>query len=401
MLATTFASSVTRFGVTCLLAAIAQPVVAGTTYILEPLFPAGGGAFSFGYAISNSGTVYGDTTTGVGKRGTRWNAGTGELLETIQSGSGSGANWGNDNGWAVGFSSTSDGSRGAVWKPGQGNSPINIGNLGQGRTQSRLFGINDQNVAVGFAPAPNAKNGVFRAATWTEADGIEILPDFPGTNRTEGYMINNKGVVVGEGSTSMGVRAMRWQPGEAAPRILDSVSGNGSSTAWSVNDAGVAVGYGTTSSGIRATMWSADGTPTSLGNPINRNQATYAYDINEAGAVVGQVADQGGRENRSGSGGRRGWIWTAVDGMVLLDDLIDPSTPSRGLWDVILEANSINDAGQITGLGIFNGRSVAYVATPIPEPASFWLLASLLLPALARRRKGGTGGLSASVRSAR
>jgi hypothetical protein len=59
-------------------------------------------------------------------------------------------------------------------------------------------------------------------------------------------VINISGVVAGEGTTAAGLRALRWQPGGAAPEVLQSASGGGMSSAWSINSGVVAVGKSTT-----------------------------------------------------------------------------------------------------------------------------------------------------------
>jgi hypothetical protein len=46
----------------------------------------------------------------------------------------------------------------------------------------------------------------------------------------------------------------------------------------------------------------------------------------------------------------------------LLNALLDPTAGAR--W-VLVEADAINDAGQITGLGVINGARHGFVLTPI------------------------------------
>ena len=52
--------------------------------------------------------------------------------------------------------------------------------------------------------------------------------------------------------------------------------------------------------------------------------------------------------------------------MLDLNSLIDPASG----W-VVTRANAINDRGQITGVGRFNGGfEVAVLLTPVPEPSA-------------------------------
>ena len=73
--------------------------------------------------------------------------------------------------------------------------------------------------------------------------------------------------------------------------------------------------------------------------------------------------------------------------MVDLNSLID----SISGWE-LEQAIGINDAGQITGFGWIGGQRHAFLLTPVPEPATFALLA-LGLPFLVGRnsRRSRTG----------
>jgi len=77
---------------------------------------------------------------------------------------------------------------------------------------------------------------------------------------------------------------------------------------------------------------------------------SQARDVNEFGQVVGFS---------TGANGSRAFLYSVSDGMVALNDLIDPASG----W-VLGWATSINDAGQIVGLGKLNGQSRAYRFTP-------------------------------------
>lgn len=72
------------------------------------------------------------------------------------------------------------------------------------------------------------------------------------------------------------------------------------------------------------------------------------------------------------------------DGKIMdLNSLIDPASG----WNLEL-ATDINDNGQIVGTGIVGGMHHAYLLTPVPIPAAFWLFSCGLavLTAIARRR---------------
>ena len=69
-----------------------------------------------------------------------------------------------------------------------------------------------------------------------------------------------------------------------------------------------------------------------------------------------------------------------------LNDLIDPASGWR-----LIEAEAINDSGQIVGYGVSPSGFGRPILTPIPEPSSIVLLGigAMSLLAYAWRRRGG------------
>jgi probable HAF family extracellular repeat protein len=149
---------------------------------------------------------------------------------------------------------------------------------------------------------------------------------------------------------------------DGTPHDLGVLPGASGSSAAAINASGEVAG----SSGRDAFLY--DGTMHDLGTIPGRNES-IARDINDAGAVVG-YAFPNPSSNYSPS--QAAFLWTSGSGMVDLNSLINPA----GGW-LLTEADAINNAGQIAGLGLFGGKRHAFLLTPVfspvPEPGSFIL----------------------------
>jgi probable HAF family extracellular repeat protein len=86
---------------------------------------------------------------------------------------------------------------------------------------------------------------------------------------------------------------------------------------------------------------------------------SYGYTVNNRGQVVGTSAVPHEMSNNY-----HAFLYTAADGMVDLNSLIDSDTG----WE-LLDADDINDAGQITGQGLIDDEYHAFLLTPIRELA--------------------------------
>ena len=95
--------------------------------------------------------------------------------------------------------------------------------------------------------------------------------------------------------------------------------------------------------------------------------ATFAYGINNSGNIVGEFLDLSGNAH----------AFLDVGGNFTEIALLAPSKPQAG---------GINDSGQIVGeLQDSNGNGHGFLATPVPEPRTFWLLSSALAALVVRR----------------
>ena len=244
-------------------------------------------------------------------------------------------------------------------------------------------GINDYGqVALRESVAPEVSH-VFR---WSEAAGFQDLGGLSGSTYSEVVDINNAGQIVGtaeqadESNTAYVYTEGIGMQAVGAPAEIQG-------TAWSINDNGWITGN---SNGWNAFIYRPGIGMTSIGSGIGTS-------INNSGVVAGTAGGPLGTVqafvHRNGTnvlfgtlgGGNSdaygindydvvvGWseapaplpltafIWTEQEGMVALHSLIY----STSGW-ILNMARAINDSGQITGWGYFEGKSRAYRLDPIP-----------------------------------
>jgi hypothetical protein len=133
-------------------------------------------------------------------------------------------------------------------------------------------------------------------------------------------------------------------------------------------DLGPGIGSALNSLGVVA-GWSYDGQPVIFREgqePVRLSGPPgtyYVSDINDHNVLVGGITYPNGSID--------GYVATEADGILILNDLIDPTSG----WNLNY-ATAINNQGQIVGEGYWNGAAWAFRLDPIPEPAT-WVLLSL------------------------
>jgi len=246
--------------------------------------------------------------------------------------------------------------RGFVWDSTIGRRDLGLEPVGN----TQAVAVNDSGQVVGTSEVLTDINGtnffVPRAFLWDETGGIQDLGTLGGGSFSFANDVNVLGQVVGYGDTSEGFnRAYVWDATNGI-QALGTLSGTRSNRARAINDSGQIVGF---ESGVGGFVWDQESgiQPMGLGNP---------YDINNSGQVVG--------------GG--GLIWDTTNGTRNLADLI---LPNLG-WELDF-AFSINDAGDIVGVGQLNGETRGFLLTPVPEPQTVVLVGlAIFLVAIVHRR---------------
>jgi probable HAF family extracellular repeat protein len=332
-----------------------------TTCTITDLGPLPGGTFSDAFAINASGQVVGEAGTQdasgnvVTQHAVRWDAAatTPTDLGTLSGITSSIAFGINASGAVVGAS----GSTAVEWAPGAtATTPITALGLLPGSTAGDAFAINASGQVVGEADTQDASgNLVTHAVRWDAgATTPTNLGTSPGITSSTAVDINASGQVVGTSGT-----AVVWAPGATTPTALSLLPGGTYNVARAVNANGQVVGSADTkdASGnlvTHAVRWDATAPPATDLGTLSGITSTQALGINAGGQVVGAAGML-----PDGTPFGRAVLWNA--GATTPTDLGSLLPPGSG-W-VLESAYAINDAGQIAGIGSFNGAEHGFRLT--------------------------------------
>jgi probable HAF family extracellular repeat protein len=222
---------------------------------------------------------------------------------------------------------------------------------------SAAYGVNDKGQIIGIS---TSTEGYYRATLWENAVPID-LGALSGPSSAV-YSINNDGDIAGYSFNSLNYpRACLWHQGSI--HDLGVLPGHIASGAYGINDNGQIVGSSRTDRALlgsgHAVLWS-DGEIIDLGLLPGCSLYSIAFDINSSSQVVGAA-----RNNYASR--EQAFIWNNGT-MSNLNDLI----PLGSGW-VLNSAQSINDSGQIVGLGTLNGKNCQFLLSPVPEPSTILL----------------------------
>jgi len=337
---------------------------AAQSYTVTDLGVLKGDNESSGFWINSNGDVVGcsDTETAEGypctglvpgQHAFLWTKSGGmKDLGTLPGATVSGASGVNDTGVVVGYSNVK-GELATNFVAVQWSASGAITNLGtlSGGPSSAAFEINSSGVVAGDS---FLSDGNVNATSWTSSK-IKNIGSLAGAIFTAGLDINAVGSIVGESVFSYGPpftsHAFFWNG--HTMKDLGTLPGGDSSIANALNASGDTVGQsnGTSTGGNwHAVMWNSDHVITDLGI-LSGGTYSVAFGINGSSTVVGygNIFDNAPHAT----------IWTSTGGMEDLNAFI----PVGSGW-VLINANAINDAGQITGYGTKNGHNHAFLLTP-------------------------------------
>ena len=247
-----------------------------------------------------------------------------------------------------------------------------LGQAAAGGNYTVAMGINDNEIisAIGNT-VPYGYLGLF---VYTASGGFAQVPLPPGADMYS-TSINNRGQHAGTYSVSNGDNvSFVYTPGQGFEEIVSL--GGEDSTTFAINDLGWVTGF--VADG-QAFLFKPESGMNDIGAGVGwavNNQGVVAGGTGMYGPSTGGVFANGrvfvigggkaeGINNRDVVVGDGAYVWTASEGMDDLNSLIDTNS-GWALW----EAVAVNDAGQITGNGLFEGAACAFRLDPIPPTLS-------------------------------
>ncbi|MDP9201568.1 MAG: hypothetical protein M3P26_06505 [Gemmatimonadota bacterium] len=241
-----------------------------------------------------------------------------------------------------------------------------------GGNQGFATGVNSRGQVVGWAETPvhdptcNSPQVLqFRAVMWEPKNGtMQELPPFPGDSTSAATAINEKAQAVGiSGDCDIAVgrfsarHAVLWEKGVVSE--IPNLGGVTWHTPMAINQKGDVVGFSNPAGPgdpegefiAHAFLWTKNSeTAQDLGT-LPGDAFSEAFGINARGQVVGV--------SFGGANGAHAFLWQGGV-MTDLNKLVGSGFP-----DVLISAQDINDAGQITGrlLEVSTGKTLTFVAT--------------------------------------
>lgn len=254
--------------------------------------------------------------------------------------------------------------------------------------QSQFHGISQSgNVLFGSTSIPSAGTFHSRAMRWTETGGMENLGYLTGWDRASAILASSAdgSILVGlSRNQSNQEQAIRWTASGEMQGLGFLSGGNRSSASAISGDGRIIVG----TSDSRAFFWTE-----SEGMQPLREDPQLSGLLSSASGVSFDGSEIVGRAKFGTNNFDEAFVWSSTDGMRSLNLVLDGLGVARNGW-LLDWARGISADGQVivgSASRSFGGSTVqrGFVLDfrAVPEPSSFGLTFSLLLPTFIRNRK--------------
>lgn len=324
-----------------------------------------GGTNGMAYGINNHEQIVGTAQTMMGNyHAFMFDAGRMMDLGTL-GGSNSWAYGVNDHGWTVGSADLPATNMHAFLCTNalMNSRMVDLGTLGGSNSAAWMIDIHGD--MVGWAAMTNGTHHAF-FMTNSIPGGMMDLGTAGGTN-SEAYCINSNRMVVGSAMMSNGsmepIMSTNAMFGSSSMMTM-GMGGMGASggQSWFVNGMGDTAGEAQMPGGNHHAVVSASG---GMMGRMNLDLGTLggtnsiAYCLTDSGTAVGTAQLTNGMMHAF-------MMTNALDRMGRMMDL-NNLIPTNSGWE-LMEARGMNAAGQIVGWGMHDGRTNAFVLTPVSSP---------------------------------
>jgi probable HAF family extracellular repeat protein len=234
------------------------------------------------------------------------------------------------------------------------NNPSDLGTLGG--KNSVATAINKTNTVVGYSNTSNGQTHAFEFVDFNGngiKDTTETLVDLSQVSNpiqgsySQATGINTLGHIVGSSNANSQTQQAFFWDKLTGTKSIGTLAGGNTSQATDINDLDQVVGYSTDSHGAtHGFTWQKDKGILDLGTL--GGDSSQALAINNKGDIVGTSLTQNNASSAA-------VVWKGGQ-ITDLNSLVN----SKLGW-VLTQANSINDAGQISGVGILNGQQHSFI----------------------------------------